>query len=724
MNPQTTTPELTSLTIPSQIDVTSGSATFNVSASATDNLAGIEEMVIWLDDEIAYSFSPSSTSYNSYSLLGLFDSDDWTDGSVTDDWSFAPANASGVVNVTRVTVEDMQGNSRDYQTAELDAMGVNTQIEIVGVGGPSPRGSIVAGQDHRYFELALVADAPLETPTLDIDITFSTSGASFADVFLYGSGALDTSLSSVNGISTVSLNASLAGYFDAEDPLIGFDFDVETAGSVSVASVSVWIDGQSYLVEPAGFDLVEPPNSPPDGIVTIIGKIEQGAALTADTSGLSDPDGLGAFSYLWLRNGLEIAGATSETYTLAQDDVGRVIAVQVSFEDGFGEQESVTSNPSEQVLLPITQTNTAGGNSSVQLTFELDVVDQRGLIQFSYGVDGWAYNSTTASSEWSQAGLDASDVAARVLSYVPDTLTPQVVGPDNLYTEFASFFSDLGEIALYDEVSNVNDDPTGSVVINGTVSQGETLTADTSSLNDLDGFGTFDYVWLRDGTAIVGANGETYALRQEDVGAQISVEVSYTDGQRTNEAVKSAPSSEIIGVRTIDGHIAGPGGAPLPDTVVRFLFEGKEVSAQQTGAEGNFSLVAAPETAGQLVIDHFTTAQDIAKIGASDALDALRLAVGLKPSWGPADGADFVAADFDSDGSVTASDALDILRTVVGLDTGESQPRWVFGEVEGIVSANANDVPRLDNQIDIPALAVDTEVKTQGVLVGNMEDYI
>ena len=43
-------------------------------------------------------------------------------------------------------------------------------------------------------------------------------------------------------------------------------------------------------------------------------------------------------------------------------------------------------------------------------------------------------------------------------------------------------------------VANVNDDPTGSVTISGTATQGETLTA-SNTLADADGLGTITYTW-------------------------------------------------------------------------------------------------------------------------------------------------------------------------------------------------------------------------------------
>ena len=68
------------------------------------------------------------------------------------------------------------------------------------------------------------------------------------------------------------------------------------------------------------------------------------------------------------------------------------------------------------------------------------------------------------------------------------------------------------------------------MTIDGTASQGEELTANTSAVTDADGLGTFSYQWKRTvagtETAISGATASTYTLVQADVGAKITVTVS------------------------------------------------------------------------------------------------------------------------------------------------------------------------------------------------------
>ena len=71
----------------------------------------------------------------------------------------------------------------------------------------------------------------------------------------------------------------------------------------------------------------------------ITGTPTEDQTLTADTSGISDGDGLGAFSYQWMRDGVDIGGATGSTYVLGDADVGTAISVKVSYTDGNGTAE-------------------------------------------------------------------------------------------------------------------------------------------------------------------------------------------------------------------------------------------------------------------------------------------------------------------------------------------------------------------------------------------------
>ena len=97
-------------------------------------------------------------------------------------------------------------------------------------------------------------------------------------------------------------------------------------------------------------------------------------------------------------------------------------------------------------------------------------------------------------------------------------------------------------------VTNVNDPVSGQPVITGTPTEDETLTADTSGISDADGLGAFSYQWYRNGVAITGETNSTLVLGDADVGANIMVEVSYTDGQGTAESTTSAAVGPVTNV--------------------------------------------------------------------------------------------------------------------------------------------------------------------------------
>jgi Ca2+-binding RTX toxin-like protein len=86
-------------------------------------------------------------------------------------------------------------------------------------------------------------------------------------------------------------------------------------------------------------------------------------------------------------------------------------------------------------------------------------------------------------------------------------------------------------------VANVNDAPTGSVSISGTVAQGQTLSAQ-HTLADADGLGAITWQWRADGVDL--ATGPTLTLTAAQAGQSITLLARYTDALGTPEQVASA----------------------------------------------------------------------------------------------------------------------------------------------------------------------------------------
>ena len=99
-------------------------------------------------------------------------------------------------------------------------------------------------------------------------------------------------------------------------------------------------------------------NNPATGAPTITGAVRVGETLAAGTRSIADADGLDAaiFEYQWVSNDgnadTDIAGATDSTYTIVPGDRGRTVKVRVSFTDGAGNRESLTSEPTGRVGAP------------------------------------------------------------------------------------------------------------------------------------------------------------------------------------------------------------------------------------------------------------------------------------------------------------------------------------------------------------------------------------
>ncbi len=105
-------------------------------------------------------------------------------------------------------------------------------------------------------------------------------------------------------------------------------------------------------------------------------------------------------------------------------------------------------------------------------------------------------------------------------------------------------------VALGTSVRAFNNPPTGSVGVLGAAVPGARLLADTVTVADADGLGAFAYQWLRDGAAIPGATGSSLLLGTDDLGATISLRLSYIDGGGGGgaEQLVSVPTAAVAHV--------------------------------------------------------------------------------------------------------------------------------------------------------------------------------
>ena len=190
------------------------------------------------------------------------------------------------------------------------------------------------------------------------------------------------------------------------------------------------------------------PNTPATDAPTISGTARVGETLTADTTGISDGDGLGnaTFAYQWLADDAEINGATAATYTLAGDDAGKAVKVRVSFTDDGGNDEELTSAATGAVApapppanTPATGAPTITGAAQVGETLTAGatgIADADGLgnatFAYQWLADDAEINGATAAT-YTLAGDDAGKAVKVRVSFTDDAgndeqLTSAVTG--------------------------------------------------------------------------------------------------------------------------------------------------------------------------------------------------------------------------------------------------------------------------------------------------------
>ncbi len=171
---------------------------------------------------------------------------------------------------------------------------------------------------------------------------------------------------------------------------------------------------------------------------------------------------------------------------------------------------------------------------------------------------------------------------------------------------------------------------------------------------------------------------------------------------------------------TLSGQLGRLGGDGLVGAEVTFTPAGGGQQMVLSGSDGRFHLDLGMGGAGHLNASRAHSLGD-PTITANDALDVLRLAVGVAPSFGGAQAAHFIAADINRDGMVTAADALDVLRAAVGLPSSHV-PRWIFVGADMLdgLSLNAANAS-VQTGLDLNATSSASGLELMGILLGNLE---
>ena len=347
------------------------------------------------------------------------------------------------------------------------------------------------------------------------------------------------------------------GFGDYYGPLIEMtDADPDTPGfqmDLYDGTSSVWVHvyptaicslGKSYaltITRAEGEISLPRPNRPAIGLPFIAPASPcVGCTMNAHVSSIKDRDGWdeSTFSYQWLADDAEITGATDSSYTAADTDLGKTLKVRVSFTDGRGNEETLTSLATEVVRLRNfgpTGKPVILGTAEVGQTLRVDVSgisDPNGMTNAAFTYQ-WVNTPWTDSNEYTLADRDEGRSIWLRAAYTDDAGHMHVL-----------------ESASTDAVAGRPSSPAaGAPTIRGTIQVGETLTVDTSGIADENGLENvaYTYQWLssRD-NEIGGATSSTYTLQPSDEGKTVKVQVSFTDDAGNNETLTSAATDPVV----------------------------------------------------------------------------------------------------------------------------------------------------------------------------------
>ena len=284
--------------------------------------------------------------------------------------------------------------------------------------------------------------------------------------------------------------------------------------------------------------------------------------LIIDLSSVTDSDGMGSVSVQWQissdnKKWTNISGATNQSFTPREIHVASRLRVVISYVDGQGNLEPLTSPPST----PVRNVNDKPTGSARLIGSSVEdsalVVDTSSIADED-GIGGFdiTWQRSSSKSSWEAYPTDQNEVLR---------LTQNQVGYS--YRAVVSYIDSHGtREVLYtspsETIDNLDDPVQGEVTIIGEPKEGITLRALSNSLSDEDGIASISISWetSKDGRNWFGLNslsGPVLSLGQSLVGSQIRARVAVVDNfgietnlfsqaTRTVENVNNKPSGRIV----------------------------------------------------------------------------------------------------------------------------------------------------------------------------------
>jgi hypothetical protein len=232
------------------------------------------------------------------------------------------------------------------------------------------------------------------------------------------------------------------------------------------------------------------------------GNVETGAfvaieddPLIVDASSIMDGDGVGTIQVQWQSsvdgvNWLNLTGEIRQSFTPREEHVGKRLRVELSYVDGQGNLETITSPASS----PVQNVNDkpTGAPQLIGLAQEGDalkvdtsmIADEDGLGTYSVI---WQRSSTK--TEWQAYPRTVGGLLQLEQSHVGYSYRAVVSYVDSHGTK------EILVTSPSETVANVDDAVQGEVVLSGEAAEGQVITASTARISDEDGIASMSVAW-------------------------------------------------------------------------------------------------------------------------------------------------------------------------------------------------------------------------------------
>ena len=258
------------------------------------------------------------------------------------------ANEQGDTIQVRVDFEDDAGNRETLTSVATDPVAAAEQANTAPTGLPSISGTAQVGET-------------LTASTSNIDDEDGLDDVSYRYQWVRNDGTDDADIAGGTGSTYTLVDADEGRTIRVK---VSFTDDANSDESLTSAPTET---------------VLARANRAAAGLPTISGTPQVEQTLTADTSGISDEDGIEnvSYAYQWLAGGTAISGATGSSYQITSAEQGKTVQVRVTFSDDRNNSESLTSVATEAVAakpVPLTATfsNVPDSHSgSGEFTFDL-----------------------------------------------------------------------------------------------------------------------------------------------------------------------------------------------------------------------------------------------------------------------------------------------------------------------------------------------------------------